>query len=325
MFRRLAPFPLVLGCSRPLVGVDTESSEVVQETLHSLFSLPPHAARAPHEFSKHHALRPSCVLHARQKSCEQDPPPAHNRLDAFTSCLHEGVLTGNWVAGAIVISPTDVRSQEAVVGSAQRAAVARAQASHDAAVQHCLSTSAFSIRTLSSTGALGRSYSSRVYFRKLHHALRLRRSTSMDRLVLQFTFSPRHTSSFVWMNTWPAASTLKPVVDSSIPFARKHMISVLVYDTERPNAAHAHHLPELLAGDCETTLASSGESMPQSDTARAGSPAVTSPAPVFFRRLTPSQTARPKETSKDPPDHQSSQSALVSRNPTAVFFTRTWY
>ena len=30
LFRRLTQFPLVLGCDRSLVGVDLESSEVVQ-------------------------------------------------------------------------------------------------------------------------------------------------------------------------------------------------------------------------------------------------------------------------------------------------------
>ena len=46
LFCRLAPFPLVLRCSsRRLVGVDTESSEVVQETPHSFFFLVPHVAR----------------------------------------------------------------------------------------------------------------------------------------------------------------------------------------------------------------------------------------------------------------------------------------
>ena len=34
LFCRSAPFPLVLGCSRPLVGVDAENSEIVQETPH---------------------------------------------------------------------------------------------------------------------------------------------------------------------------------------------------------------------------------------------------------------------------------------------------
>ena len=42
------------------------------------------------------------------------------------------------MVGAIVISPTDAASQEAVVGSAQRVVVARARAPRDAAVQHCL-------------------------------------------------------------------------------------------------------------------------------------------------------------------------------------------
>ena len=39
---------------------------------------------------------------------------------------------------AIVLSPTDAASQEAVVGSAQRVVVARAQAPRDAAAHHCL-------------------------------------------------------------------------------------------------------------------------------------------------------------------------------------------
>ena len=76
LFCRPAPFPLVLGCSRSLVGVDAEGSEVVQETPHLLFFLPPHTARAPHQFSEHHALRQSRILHARHESREQDPPPA---------------------------------------------------------------------------------------------------------------------------------------------------------------------------------------------------------------------------------------------------------
>ena len=42
------------------------------------------------------------------------------------------------MVGAIVISPTDAASQEAVVGTVQRVVVARARAPRDAAVQHCL-------------------------------------------------------------------------------------------------------------------------------------------------------------------------------------------
>ena len=72
LFCRSAPFPLVLGCSRPLVGVDAESSEVVQETPHTLFFVAPHTAHAPHHFSEHHALRQSRILHARHKFRKQD-------------------------------------------------------------------------------------------------------------------------------------------------------------------------------------------------------------------------------------------------------------
>ena len=42
------------------------------------------------------------------------------------------------MVGAIVLSPTDAASQEAVVGSAQRILLARTRAPRDAAVQHCL-------------------------------------------------------------------------------------------------------------------------------------------------------------------------------------------
>ena len=71
------------------------------------------------------------------------------------------------MVGAIVLFPSDAASQEAVVGSAQRVVVARARAPRDAAVQHCLEYLGFSIRILSSMRALGRSYSSREYFRIL--------------------------------------------------------------------------------------------------------------------------------------------------------------
>ena len=92
LFRRSAPFPLVLGCSsRPLVGGNAEIFEVVQGISHPLFSPPPHAARARHQFSEHHSLRQSRVLHARNKAREQDPPPAHNRLGALT-CRHHDVI-----------------------------------------------------------------------------------------------------------------------------------------------------------------------------------------------------------------------------------------
>ena len=52
--------------------------------------------------------------------------------------IYFSIYIGNRVVGAIVISPTDAASQEAVVDSAQRAVVVYSRAPFDAAVQHCL-------------------------------------------------------------------------------------------------------------------------------------------------------------------------------------------
>ena len=138
LFRRPASFPFVLGCSRPLVSVDIESSEVCPGNTPSTLFPGPHTARAVHQFSEHHALRQSRILHAHQKSRKQDPTPALSRLDALTFRLDKRVQIGNGVVGTIVLSPTDAASQEPVVGSAQRVVVASARAPRDATVQHCL-------------------------------------------------------------------------------------------------------------------------------------------------------------------------------------------
>ena len=128
------PFPLVLGCDRPRVGVDAETSEVVQETPHPFVLLPPIGDRSPHESSEHHAFRQSCVLHARHRPREQDPPLAQYRLDALAPRLHKGFEIGDRVVGASTFSPSDAAGQEAVVGSAQRVVVARARAPRNTAV-----------------------------------------------------------------------------------------------------------------------------------------------------------------------------------------------
>ena len=143
----------------------------------------------------------------------------------------------------IVLSPTDAASQEAVVGLAQHIVVARARAPRDAAIQHCLEYLDSGHPDLSSWRTLGRSYCSRVYFRKLHHELGIRRLTSMDRSVLWWTVPPRYTNSFVWLYNWPAASTLNVAVGSEILFVCKHMISVLTSETVRPNTAHTTRSP----------------------------------------------------------------------------------
>ena len=123
------------------------------------------------------------------------------------------------------------------------------------------STSTLNIRILSSRGALGRLYSSRVYFRKLHHALRVRRSTSMDRLALWLTLLPE-VYKLVCLVVHLARCLYAECGDGlGSPFARKHMISVLASDTVRPNAAHTTTITPIIflscSGDCETTPASS--------------------------------------------------------------------
>ena len=129
---------------------------------------PPHAARAHQQFSEHSALRQSRALHARHKSREQDPLPARNHLDVLSSRLHKRVQKLNRVVGTIVLLPTDAASQKAMMGSAQRVVVARAQARNVKKAYSIVSrSSALSIRIPSSWVALGRPYSSRVYFRKI--------------------------------------------------------------------------------------------------------------------------------------------------------------
>ena len=136
------------------------------------------------------------------------------------------------MVGAIVLSPTDAASQKAVVGSAQRVVVARVRATCDAAVHHYLEYLGSEHPYFELEG----SARSVVYFRKLHHALRKHRLTSVDRSAMWLTFPSRYTNSFVWLYTWLATSTLNVAVDSGIPFVRKYIISVLASATVRPAA-----------------------------------------------------------------------------------------
>ena len=142
------------------------------------------------------------------------------------------------MVGAIVLSPTDAASQEAVVDSAQRVVVTRARAPRDPAVQHYLEYLGSGHPDFELEGSARLVVQFEGILPELHHASRMRRLTSIDRSALSLTFRLRYTNSFVWMYTWSAASTLNVVVDSGIPFVRKHMISVLAFDTARPNAAH---------------------------------------------------------------------------------------
>ena len=96
------------------------------------------------------------------------------------------------MVGAIVLSPTYASSQEPVVGSMQRVVVARARAPRYAAVQHCLEY----LDAEHPDFELEGSARSVVQFEgvlpeaAVHHALCMRRSTSMDRSALWLTSPP---------------------------------------------------------------------------------------------------------------------------------------
>ena len=155
----------------------------------------------------------------------------------------------------LVLSPTDAARQETMVESAQRVVVARMRALNvTQSYSIASSTSAFSIWILSSRAAFGRLYSSKVDFRKLHHALRMRQSNSMDTSASWLTFPPRYTHSFVY--TWPAASSLNMAVASATSFVRKLIISVLASDMVRPYSHTTTTAPIIFLswpGDWETT------------------------------------------------------------------------
>ena len=262
LFYRLAPFSLVLGCSRPLIGAHTESSEVVQQIPHPIVSLPPHADRAPSNF-------PS-ITHSGSLVSSMHAPNTVNRirllhtLDSMLSLpvyINKRVQIGNRVVGAILLRQPIQRVRN-LWCTRRRVWQRHLRRLHATQPYSTVSnTSALSIRILSSSRALGRMYSSRVYFRELPRALRVRWSTSMNRSVLWLTAPPSYTNAFVWLCTWPAASTLKRAVVFGIPIVRKHMISVLASNTVRLNAEHTTTTTSILflscSGNCETTPASS--------------------------------------------------------------------
>ena len=119
LFRRSAPFPLVLSCSFPLVDVDAERSEVVQEIPHPLFCLTPHTASAP-------ANSPN-ITHVESLVSSMRATNPANKIRLLRK-----------VASMISLFVLNAASQEPVVGSAQRVVVTRAWAPRETVVQHCL-------------------------------------------------------------------------------------------------------------------------------------------------------------------------------------------
>ena len=148
------------------------------------------------------------------------------------------------MAGATDLSPTDAAGQGAVVGLAQRVVVARTRAPREAAIPHCLEY----VGSKHLGFELGGSARSVVQFEGvLPEAAICVAYASVDRdgqvdIGVDFP-PPRCMISFVWSHSWPAASTLNIAVDSSIPFVRQYMTSVLNSDAMRPSAAHTPRSP----------------------------------------------------------------------------------
>ena len=122
------------------------------------------------------------------------------------------------MVGAIVLSSTDAANQEPVVGSAQRVVVARPWGPRGAAVQHCLEY-------------LGSEHPDFVLEESARSVVQLEgvlrgaapcvayAPIDLDgQFVIVVDVSPRYTNSFVWLYTWPAASTLNVAMESGIPF-----------------------------------------------------------------------------------------------------------
>ena len=145
------------------------------------------------------------------------------------------------------------------MGSAQRVLVAPAWAPRDVVVQHHLKFLSSWHPDLELEGsAVGRSYSSRAYFRKLHHALRnapVHLGGQLDIIVVDV---PPELCELVHLVVHLVGSLYAEYGGglSGIPFVRQHMISVLASDTVRPNAAHTTTITPFIilgySGDCET-------------------------------------------------------------------------
>ena len=111
LFHRPGSFPIVLGsgCSRPLVGVDAENPEIVQETLHPLFLLAPHAARAPRQFSKYQQI--TATKSSSGPTCREniarfvDVMPSSSSAEKLGTC-DTGKSIGWLAAGDTITKPS---------------------------------------------------------------------------------------------------------------------------------------------------------------------------------------------------------------------------
>ena len=136
--RRPAPFPLVLGCTRPLASVDTKRSE---RSFPIYYFSGPSTQPVPRTNSPNMTPFGSLVssLRATTPSNKIRLLRIHASMLSLPVLISKCVQIENRVVGTIVLLPNDAASQEAVVGSAQRVVEARAaRAPRDALVQYCL-------------------------------------------------------------------------------------------------------------------------------------------------------------------------------------------
>ena len=228
-----------------------------RKTPHSRFYLALYAARAPRQLSKHHSL---CSLVSSMRAT--NPADKIRLLCKVASMLSLLVLMSifkletGWSRRLFFRYPIQrVRNLWC-----DRRGLSRWNTRELHVTQpysNVLSTSTLSFLILSSRGALDRSYSSRVYFRKQHHALRMRRLNSIDMSLFWLTFTPRYTNSFVWLHPWPAALARCLYSECGSGFwylfcAQTHYLTFgLRYGEARRRAhdhEHPHHLPHLSRG-----------------------------------------------------------------------------
>ena len=135
LFRRLAPFPLVLGCSRPLVGVKAlrSSRNYPIQSFPRPLKQPAPPTNSPNITHFGSLVSSMCATNSARR--------IHLlRIIALILSLPVFIRCPDRKSGGKCdfLSSTDMASQKAVVGLARHVVMARARALRDAAIQHGL-------------------------------------------------------------------------------------------------------------------------------------------------------------------------------------------
>ena len=109
--KRFTPCSAVLRHSPSSWAAVVRWSALIPKALRSSKRHPLYPFSWPPTQPAHHSSPPNItVLHARHKCREQDPPPAHNHLDALPSRLYKRARMRSRLVGSIVLSSTDAAS-----------------------------------------------------------------------------------------------------------------------------------------------------------------------------------------------------------------------